>query len=84
MTPGGQYLDFLKLFDRYSDMQAIIPWERLSERYAQGASGRVSAFADISCPASVFNRIEYPILRVNPNVTEIIFSPEIRYLNNYR
>jgi hypothetical protein len=84
MTHGGQYLDSLKLFDRYSNKQAILPWERLSERFAQGASGGVSAFADTSRPASVFNRIEYPILRENPNVTEIIFSPEIRYQNSYR
>ena len=83
MTPGGRYLDSRNLFDRYSNKQAILPWERLSTRFAQGASGRVSAFSDTSRPASVFNRIEYPILRDNSNVTEIIFSFDIQYQNSY-
>ncbi len=85
MTPGGRHLDSLNLFDRYSNKQAITPWEKLSARFAEGASGRVSVFADTVRLSSVFNRIEYPILRGNPNVTEIISSPEIRsYQNVYR
>ena len=84
MTSGGRYLDSKNLFDRYSTKQAIIPWERLSARFAQGASAKVSAFSDTSRVTSVFNRIEYPILRKNPNVTEIIFSPEIKNVDVFR
>ncbi len=80
MTPGGQYLSSLGLFDKYPGSQAIVPWERLSEKFAQGASGRVSAFVEGSRPGSVFNRIEYPALLENPNIEEIIYSPE--YINN--
>ena len=84
MTSGGRYLDSKNLFDRYSTKQAIIPWERLSARFAQGASAKVSAFSDTSRVTSVFNRIEYPILRKNPNVTEIMFSPEIKNVDVFR
>ncbi len=46
-------------------------------RYAQRASGEVSAFVDGSRPTSVFNRVELPTLQANPSVTKIIYSPEI-------
>jgi len=84
MTPGGQYLDSLKLFERFSREQAILPWERLSARFAQDTSGKVYAFINGARAESVFNRIEYPILIQNSNVTEIIFSPEVNVINNLR
>ena len=76
MTSGGRYLDSLRLFDKYPGNQAIVPWARLSERFAQTASGKVSAFVEGSRPTSVFRRIEYPALLENPYVEEIIYSPK--------
>lgn len=81
MTPGGQYLDSLELFKSYPYEKAIRPWEVLSGRFAQGASGRVAVFVENASPSSIFNRIENPILEANPNVTEILFSPELKYSN---
>lgn len=74
-TPGGQYLESLKLFERYPYEQAIQSWERLSARYATGASGQVTAFTSGAAPTSVFQRIELPILLRNPNVTHIKYMP---------
>jgi hypothetical protein len=76
-TPGGQYLESLKLFDRYPYEQAIQPWERLSAQYATGASGQVTAFTSGASPISVFQRIELPILLRNPNVTNIRYMPPL-------
>ena len=84
MTPGGQYLESLKLFDRFSGRQAIIPWEKLSLRFAQNASGNVSAFVEGARSEGVFTRIEYPALLDNPRITDIVFSPEYENLNFYR
>ena len=74
-TPGGQYLLRRNLFERYEYEQAIQPWERLSARYATGASGQVTAFTSGASPTSVFQRIELPILLRNPNVTNIKYMP---------
>ena len=79
ITPGGKYLDSLGLFKSYPYEQAIRPWEVLSERFAQGASGRVAAFVKNASPTSIFSRIENPALQANLNVTEILFSPEVEY-----
>lgn len=73
MTPGGQYLDSLKVFDFYPSKQAIVPWKRLSERFAHQASGNVPVASKNSVSSSVFNRIEYPALLNNPNVSDIRF-----------
>lgn len=72
------------MFDKFPGNQAIIPWERLSQRFAENASGAVNAFVEGSRPSSVYNRIEYPTLLKNPNVSEIIFSlrSSIRLLSN--
>ena len=75
MTPGGKYLDSLNLFKQYPYEQAVKPWDALSRRLAENASGNVYAFVEGARPTSVFNRIEYPILIENPEVAEIIFSP---------
>lgn len=74
-TPGGQHLESLRLFERYPYEQAIQPWERLSSRYAHGASGQVTAFTQGASPTSLFQRIELPILQQNPNVTGIRYMP---------
>ncbi|MGD9472765.1 MAG: hypothetical protein AB7G24_07400 [Novosphingobium sp.] len=51
---------------------AIQPWERLSQRYAQGASGSVNAFIDGASTRGVFYRVELPALQANPNVNLIL------------
>ena len=81
MTQGGQYLDSLNLFKKYPYQQAVIPWSRLSENFARDASGSVSAFVQGARPTSIFTTVEQPILLSNPNVTEILYSPE--YRNSY-
>jgi len=47
MTPGGAYLDNLKLFSKNSPLtteEATNVWARLSARYAQNASGNIYGF----------------------------------------
>jgi hypothetical protein len=77
-TPGGKYLQNLNLFERYDYEQAIQPWDRLSAKYANGASGQVTAFTSGASPTSVFQRVELPILLRNPNVTDIKYMPPLR------
>ena len=75
MTPGGRWLDEQQLFRPDSPLtteQAIQIWGRLSQRYAEGASGNVVAFVDGSRPKAIFNTIEYPSLQKNPNVSNVI------------
>ena len=67
-TPGGAWLDNQVLFKKLSPDQAIIPWERLSQRYAQEASGPVNVFNEGASARGVFNRIELPALYENAHV----------------
>lgn len=74
ITPGGAYLDDLKLFEVGSPLtkeEATNVWARLSARYAQNASGNTYGFVNGSWPESIFNTVEYPELLKNPNVTNI-------------
>jgi len=74
MTPGGKYLDGLKLFEESSPLtgdQARQVWARLSQRYAQQASGNAYAFVNGARPGSIFNTVEYPALQINPKITNI-------------
>lgn len=71
-TPGGAWLENQLLFKRLPPEQAILPWERLSQRYAQGASGPVNVFIDGASPRGGFTRIELPALYANPKVPMII------------
>ncbi|MDP9793773.1 hypothetical protein J2S43_002285 [Catenuloplanes nepalensis] len=76
-TPGGEYLEGLDLYDRdsspISPWQADILWARLSERYAENASGTVTAYVDDPPrPGSIWASTELPALRENPNVTDIV------------
>ena len=75
LTSGGKFLESLQLFKNYPYQQAIKPWEVLSKRYAQSASGQITAFVENASPTSVFARIEYPVLLKNINVTDILFYP---------
>ena len=75
MTPGGKYLDDLKLFEDGSPLtkeQSVDVWKRLSERYAENASGTAFGFIEGAWEGSIFNTIEYPTLIKNPNIDNII------------
>jgi hypothetical protein len=74
-TPGGRYFDDKNLFAEegspISNGQACAIWGRLSERYAQSASGEVTAFNHSPRPGSIWLTRELPALRNNPKVTKI-------------
>lgn len=46
-------------------------WRRMSERYAQGATGNVYGFVNGSNIRSIFNTVEYPTLLKNENITNV-------------
>ena len=71
MTPGGKYLDDLKLFEQGSPLkpeQATRVWSRLSQRYAQQAAGDVFCFVTGARPTGVFTTVELPELKRNRKV----------------
>ncbi len=70
-TAGGRYLDSLNLYDKLPKEQADMIWRRMSERYAQGATGNVYGFVNGSNAGSIFNTVEYPTLLQNENITNI-------------
>lgn len=43
----------------------------MSERYAKGSSGNVYGFVEGSWEGSIFNTVEYPALKSNPNIENI-------------
>ncbi|WP_240651729.1 hypothetical protein [Serratia microhaemolytica] len=75
-TPGGKWLDNLKLFDKgvngIEAEHAYPLWERLSQRYAQEASGTAVGILNNPRPASIFNTVEFPALKLNPEITNVI------------
>ncbi len=74
MTPGGRRFDDMQLFGDKSpvnDDQAMDIWKRLSERYAQDASGEATAWTHKAWSGSVWYTREKPALQVNPNITKI-------------
>jgi hypothetical protein len=73
-TPGGKYFDDKLLFVKGSPVnpdQAGEIWARLSQRYAQNASGEATAWTHNSWSGSVWNTVERDALQQNPNVTKI-------------
>lgn len=86
-TTGGKWMDDLKLYDklpngkyRFEELgmtgeQADSIWSTLSSRFADGASGAVTAFTknvpDVWKPKTIFWSTEFPKLRNNPDVTHI-------------
>jgi len=71
MTPGGKFLDDLKLFDQGSPLkpeQAMRVWSRLSQRYAEQAAGDVFCFVTGARPTGVFTTVELPELKKNRKV----------------
>ena len=74
MTPGGKFLDDLKLFEQGSPLkpeQATKVWSRLSRRYADQAAGDVFCFVIGARPTGVFTTVELPELRKNRKVGNI-------------
>lgn len=75
MTPGGRFLDDLDLFGANSpltDTEALQVWSRLSQRFAAEASGNATGFVRGARSNGIFNSVEFPALRANPNVTNVI------------
>lgn len=75
-TSGGRHLDELKLFENsVPDVDgdaAMRIWGKVSTRYAEEASGSVTAFVSNPRPTSVFLTQELPALLANNKVTEIV------------
>ena len=46
----------------------------MSERYAKGSSGNVYGFVEGSWEGSIFNTVEYPALKSNPNIENIFIG----------
>ena len=74
-TPGGKILDDMKLFeDTVPDIkgdEAMQAWMKISSKYAEGSSGKVTAIINNPRPNSVFLSKELPALLKNKNVTEV-------------
>lgn len=73
-TPGGSRFDGMLLFDTGSPIrrgQAVDIWARLSERYAEGAEGAVTAWSHNPRVDGIWNTVEKPALERNPSVTKI-------------
>ena len=76
LTPGGKYLDSLKLFEEGSPLtgpQVAEVWSGLSQRYAQQASGNAYGFVQGAPPGSIFNTVEYPVLQNNKKYSKCIY-----------
>jgi RHS repeat-associated protein len=74
-TVGGRWLDKQALFGPDSPLtpeEATKVWSRLSERFAENASGNAVGFVDGARPGGIFNTVEYPALRRNPYITNVI------------
>jgi hypothetical protein len=79
-TPGGQWLETAtgsaeNPNPNLTDSERRELWDRLSERYAEGASGEVHVFARKPNPATpegdTWDRVEERALKGNPSVTVI-------------
>jgi hypothetical protein len=71
-TKGGQYLEQQRMFDPnspFTHAQCHEVWHQACRKFAGAASGRVTLFASTVIPDSVFQAVELPALRANPNVT---------------
>jgi RHS repeat-associated protein len=70
-TPGGQYLNSLKLYDTLPQAQADAIWTKASQAYVNGASGEVNAYINGASLNRVYFSTELPALMRNANVTTI-------------
>jgi hypothetical protein len=64
-TPGGQWLAAQRLHERFTTEQADALWAQPSERYAQGAAGKINAFVQGAAPDRIWAKVEQPALEVN-------------------
>ena len=75
-TPGGQKFEAERFFHppgKMSHDQAHALWHRLAERFAQAATGKVTLYVESIVENSVFQVVELPALKANPNV-ELVFK----------
>lgn len=73
-TPGGQALEEQRLFEPSSKAtheQAHKKWHQAARMFAEQAGGTVTIFMSEVIQDSVFQAIELPALKKNPNVTLI-------------
>ncbi|HEV2614885.1 MAG TPA: hypothetical protein VGV92_09335 [Gammaproteobacteria bacterium] len=72
-TPGGKSLEEKRFFHPGSDItfeQARKLWIEFDKRFSRQVRGVVTIFCDNDLvPNSVFEQVELPILKENPNVT---------------
>lgn len=75
--PDGKWLDKLGLYneDALGPKNAQEVWGRMSERYAEAASGEVKVALNNPRAESIFNTRELPALAKNPKVTKIVLAP---------
>ncbi|MBW2956291.1 hypothetical protein, partial [Hafnia paralvei] len=75
-TPGGKWLDDLKLFEDgvvgIKRNDALEIWKKTSRRYAENASGISIGILNSPRIESIFNTMEYPALRLNTQITNVI------------
>lgn len=72
-TPGGRALDGENLYGEASLLrpEADSYWSTASRRFAESASGNVTAYVKGAQPDRVFGSTELPVLLRNPKVTNI-------------
>jgi hypothetical protein len=73
-TPGGQVLENRRLFEPGSKItheQAHEIWHDAARMFAEQAKGKVTIFMSEVIPNSVFQAVELPTLKKNPNVNLI-------------
>jgi len=71
-TPGGRALEDRRLFEAGSKVtheRAHEMWHEAARMFAEQAKGKVTIFMSEVIPDSVFQAVELPALKKNPNVT---------------
>jgi hypothetical protein len=77
MTPGGNWLNQEKIYNKLPANLADSIWQSLSIKYANNAEGEVFVFANNADPTRVFLSTELPLLESSPKVTGIIGLNEL-------